>query len=134
VTTALGRDTVASARPGLWRVTDRTAFMAIRRAGRRARRGPLTVTWLPPTPGAAVEPPRVAFAIGRAVGGAVVRNRIRRRLRAGLRELQVTHGLPHGSYLLSGGPELARLPWPDLCSVLADAVHAATDRPTGDAR
>jgi ribonuclease P protein component len=117
---------VALPRPQLWRVTDRTTFDAIRRAGQRARRGPLTVTWLPPTPGVAAEPPRVAFALGRSIGGAVVRNRIRRRLRAGLRELQAAHDLPDGAYLLSGSPELARLPWAALCAVLRDAVHAAT--------
>ena len=31
------------------------------------------------------EPPRVAYAVGRGVGGAVVRNRVRRRLRAATR-------------------------------------------------
>jgi ribonuclease P protein component len=133
VTTALGRDTVASPRPQLWRVTDRAAFQAIRRAGHRTRRGPLTVTWLPPIPGAPAEPPRAAFAIGRSVGGAVVRNRIRRRLRAGMRELQAAGRLPDGSYLLSGGAELAHLPWPALCDALAEAVAAASSA-VGDAR
>lgn len=32
------------------------------------------------------EPPRVAFAVGRAVGPAVTRNRVRRRLRAIVRD------------------------------------------------
>jgi len=36
--------------------------------------------------GSVEEPPRVAFAVGRAVGGAVTRNQVRRRLRAALRE------------------------------------------------
>ena len=31
------------------------------------------------------EPPRVAYAVGRRVGGAVARNRVRRRLRAAIR-------------------------------------------------
>ena len=35
--------------------------------------------------GPATEPPRVAYAVGRPVGGAVVRNRVRRRLRAATR-------------------------------------------------
>src|SRR5438309_127457 len=64
----------------IWRVRDRRAFSAFRSAGlagpgghqqsRRSRRGPITVTWVdgPPT-----EPPKVAFAIGRKVGGAVER-------------------------------------------------------------
>src|SRR5437764_12723019 len=58
-----------------WRVRDRRTFAAFRRPGagsdqhsRRSRRGPITVTWVDGSP---TEPPRVAFAIGRKVGGAV---------------------------------------------------------------
>lgn len=40
-----------------------------------------------------VAPPRVAFAIGRAVGSAVRRNRLRRRLRAVLAASDVPPGL-----------------------------------------
>ena len=36
--------------------------------------------------GASEEPPRVAYAVGRSVGNAVVRNRVRRKLRAATRE------------------------------------------------
>jgi len=42
-------------------------------------------------------PPRVAFAVGRRVGGAVVRNRLRRRLR----ELARRSALPGGVWLVS---------------------------------
>ena len=45
---------------------------------------------------------RVAYAIGRQVGPAVVRNRLRRRLRAAVREIdRSTGGLPTGAYLVS---------------------------------
>ena len=44
---------------------------------------------------------RVAFAIGREVGTAVVRNRTRRRLRSVMTELAVPDGgLPAGDYLI----------------------------------
>ena len=44
---------------------------------------------------------RVAFAIGREVGTAVVRNRIRRRLRSVMTELVLPDGgLPVGDYLI----------------------------------
>ncbi len=47
----------------------------------------------------------MAYAIGRAVGGAVERNRLRRRLRAAVRELE-SELVPGGAYLLSVGPAL----------------------------
>lgn len=128
MTTAVHGDASTSARPQLWRLTERTAFDELRRDGQRARRGPLSVTWLAPSPDAVPAPPRVAFAIGRAAGGAVVRNRIRRRLRAALRELQVRGRLPGGSYLLSGRGDLATLPWAELVAALDQAVAAVTSR------
>lgn len=73
-----------------------------------------------------MDPPRVAFTIGRSAGNAVVRNRIRRRLRAGLRELQLGDRLPPGAYLLSGGAALAPLPWVELVAALDGAVAGAS--------
>jgi len=122
--TALQGPPVAAPRPQLWRITDRRTFLALRRQGRRARRGPLAVTWLAPTPGD-VTPPRAAFAVGRSAGGAVLRNRVRRRLRAALRELLAAGRLPDGAYLLSGGPELARLPWSELVELLEATIAEA---------
>jgi len=115
----------ASQRPELWRITDRRTFQALRQHGRRHRRGPLTVTWLAPTPGDTT-PPRAGFAIGRSVGSAVVRNRVRRRLRAALRELRAGGRLPAGAYLLGGTAELAELPWPALVDLVEATVVEAT--------
>jgi ribonuclease P protein component len=117
------------ARPQLWRITDRATFAALRRQGRRTRRGPLSVTYLPPTPGRPTSPPRAGFAVGKATGGAVVRNRVRRRLRAALRELLVTDRLPAGTYLLGATAEVAHLPWSTLVATVAEAVQASTDGP-----
>jgi ribonuclease P protein component len=122
--TAVQGSSVAAARPELWRITDRGTFLALRHHGRRARRGPLTITWLPPTPGAPT-PPRAGFAIGKATGGAVVRNRVRRRLRAALRQLAAEGRLPSGTYLLGGGAELATLPWSTLLELLAATIDEA---------
>ena len=48
---------------------------------------------------------RVAFAIGREVGTAVVRNRTRRRLRSVMTELALLDGcLPAGDYLIRVDP------------------------------
>lgn len=118
-------DGLASSRVQLWRITDRATFHALR-SGRRVRRGPVSLTFIPPPASARPAPPRVAFAVGKAAGGAVVRNRIRRRLRAALRELAVRDSLPAGSYLLGGGADLANLPWSALVSDLEAAVAAAT--------
>lgn len=66
----------------------------------------------------------VAYAISRRAGGAVVRNRIRRRLRAVVRELGTD--LPAGTYLLSAGSEAATLPYVELRATVSEAVQAAT--------
>lgn len=116
----------AAPRADLWRVTDRATFAALRRAGHRGRQGPIAVTWLPPDPASSSNPPRVAFAVGKAAGGAVRRNRIRRRLRATLVELRRGGRLPAGTYLLSGRPEVTQMPWAELIAATDGAVAAAT--------
>ncbi|CAN5648935.1 hypothetical protein BH20ACT1_BH20ACT1_04400 [soil metagenome] len=100
----------------IWRVRDRATFTQLRRQGRRARSGPLTVTWLP---GPRTQPPRVAYAIRRAVGPAVVRNRIRRRLRA----LVAEHAgeLVPGAYLIGVSPAAANVSFATLRSSLQAA-------------
>lgn len=118
-------DGVASPRPQVWRISDRATFEALR-SGRRIRRGAISVTFVPPL-AARPTPPRVAFAVGKTIGGAVVRNRVRRRLRAAVRTLQQQGRLPAGAYLLGGTAELARLPWSALMSDLDDAITAATE-------
>ncbi len=52
-------------------------------------------------------PPRVAFAFGRAFGPAVLRNRVRRQLRAMLRSAASNGQLPPGDYLFGGRPSAA---------------------------
>ena len=53
-------------------------FRAVSRRGRRSARTPLTLQLLETS---AAGPARVGFVVGRANGGAVVRNQLRRRLR-----------------------------------------------------
>jgi ribonuclease P protein component len=72
---------------------------------------------------------RVAYAIGRKVGPAVVRNRLRRRLRAAVRQLDRTsRGLPGGAYLVSLRPEAATMTYAELKRDLGAAIATATDR------
>jgi ribonuclease P protein component len=114
----------------IWSIRDRATFEQLRR-GRRARRASLTVSFVPDPadPGALVEarPPRVAYAVGRATGGAVVRNRTRRRLRAAMRDLAVQGRLEPGAYLVSAAPGTAELAFPELASLLGAAVASACE-------
>ncbi len=98
-------------------VTDRATFAALRRAPRRVRRGPVTVTFVAGDGG---EPVRVAYAVGRRVGGAVQRNRVRRRLRAVVSELGGQ--LRSGAYLVSAGSEAKFVSFAELRAKLARAI------------
>lgn len=85
----------------IWRIRERSAFTRIASDGRRARAGVLWCTYFLDPPDSAT-PPRVAFAFGRAFGPAVVRNRVRRQLRAMLRSAASSGQLPAGEYLFGG--------------------------------
>lgn len=77
--------------------------------------------------------PRVAFAIGRRVGTAVLRNRVRRRLRGSLSVLAADGALPAGAYLISAGPAAAGAPYGQLHAMVSTAVRSATvPRPEAD--
>ena len=83
----------------------------------------MTITHLPD----GSTPPRVAYSVGRRVGPAVVRNRVRRRLRAIVAEAARRDSvLPPGpgAYLISVRPEAAELPY----AALEAAVHGALRR------
>ena len=55
-------------------------------------------------------PLQVAYAVGKRVGTAVIRNRVRRRIRGVLVELARSGelGVPGGALLISPGPEVVR--------------------------
>lgn len=81
------------------RIHERREFERLSRHGRRARSETLWCRYLDDP---AIIPPRVAFAIGRDVGSAVTRNRLRRRLR-----VLAAHSpelLPHGQLLIGARP------------------------------
>ncbi len=71
---------------------------------------------------AAPAQPCVAFAIGRAVGSAVVRNRLRRRLRDELAGLARAGRLPAGAYLVALSPAAAAVDGPTLREHLRSAL------------
>ena len=74
------------------------------------------------------DPPQVAFAVGRKVGGAVVRNKIRRRLRAIMQE--AAPELPSGAYLVTAAPAAAQLSFGELRTTVREMLAAIPDAGT----
>ncbi len=101
----------------IWRVDRRDTFEALRRA-RRHSHGPITISWVAGDP---AEPPRVAYTIGRRVGPAVVRNRVRRRLRMLIRE--AAPKLRPGAYLIGVRPSAVLLDYDELKEALSKGLR-----------
>lgn len=79
----------------------------------------------------ASSPPRVAYTIGRQVGPAVVRNRLRRRLRAIVRDVCAVSGsLPagDGAYLVGVRPDAASLGYAELAETVTTALRRLQTR------
>jgi ribonuclease P protein component len=93
-----------------WRIRDRATFEALAGA-RRLRRGPI---WLRHQPGERADRARVAYAIGRRVGTAVTRNRLRRRLRAIVATAEAEGRLDPGAYLIGVTPEAPAMTYAEL--------------------
>lgn len=106
------------------RIRDRTTFAELRRSGHRSRRGLVSVVWLPgperPFEREAGPERRAAYSVGRPVGGAVVRNRVRRRLRALIRD--EAPRLAPGAYLVHAAPAAARAGFDELRAALQEAL------------
>ncbi len=114
--------------PASARMRRRSEFSAAIKGGRRAGR-PLLVGHLLVRDGVA-EPPRIGFTVSRAVGPAVVRNRVKRRLRhlaAGYLQW-----LPAGSLLvLRANPQAATASQADLAAELGLVVRSLLRRQGG---
>jgi ribonuclease P protein component len=121
------------------RLRRRDEFAATIKTGRRAARGSLVVhlsTSLPPndqdlnhadpaqTRGAN-PPARAGFVVSKAVGNAVIRNQVKRRLRHLVREHLPT--LPPGADLVVRAlPAASNRGYPGLAADLAQAIEAAS--------
>jgi ribonuclease P protein component len=107
----------------IWRVRDRATFAVLARAERHAR-GPVTIRFVP---GESDAPPRVAYAVG-GVGNAVVRNRLRRRLRAAVAQAEAELAAG-GAYLVSARRDALTMPFDTLAEALAALFRAAGTHP-----
>jgi len=85
-------------------VRTREDFDALSRSRARRRSGPI---WVVRADGD--DEPRVAYAVPRKVGTAVIRNRVRRRLRAMIADLDRRGRLVPGLYLVGVRPEAITL-------------------------
>jgi ribonuclease P protein component len=64
----------------------------------------------------------VAFAIGRSYGPAVARNRLRRRLRAIMQDIDRAHELPAGLLLIGAQPAAIELTFDELSTAMASMI------------
>jgi ribonuclease P protein component len=103
----------------IWRVRDRATFEALGRA-RPATVGPVRIRRV----GGSAGRPRVAYVVGRSAGNAVERNRLRRRLRAAVRE-HVELLDPGAAYLVAAGPEALEVSFTSLCAFVRQALVVA---------
>ncbi len=106
----------------IWRVRDRATFQALARAPRH-RVGPVSLRF---SNRGSTDPPRVSYAVGRRVGSAVERNRVRRRLRAAVAASadQLVGG---GAYLVEAERPVLTLAFSELCASLGMLIRAARD-------
>ncbi len=112
-----------SARVGVGPIRSRQTFAAMRRPTGRGRSGPISVSYVEHPDWDRIE---VAYAVNRKVGGAVVRNLLRRRMRAILAER--AGELEAGAYLLRSGPEGPSLDFHELKVAMSQAIEKATTR------
>jgi ribonuclease P protein component len=102
----------------------RRDFRRLRGDGRTIRRRAL---WIRVVTDASMSECRVAFAIGRRLGNAVTRNRLRRRLRASLGRRRMQ--LPSGLLLVGANPSAVGSSFAALDAELGDLLAAAADSP-----
>lgn len=102
----------------------------MRSRGSRIRRGSLTAIHLADGPEGQT---RIAFAVNKRIGGAVVRNRLRRRIRAILDDLDRSQPalLPGGALLLAPTADAVQCSPDELRNDVMRVLEAIASRRTG---
>jgi ribonuclease P protein component len=106
------------------RIRSRDTFEAIRKSGVRGGYGPVRIRCVRQTSSSEAQ---FAYALGKKIGTAVVRNRLRRRLRAIVAEMG-SHLAP-GAYLVSAGPTATALKFDELRMVMGRALESVNGGP-----
>lgn len=106
-----------------WRVRDRATFATLVASSRR-RRGPVSLAFVP---GDQPVPPRLAYAVGRQVGPAVVRNHVRRRLRASV-DRHRSWLEAGGTYLFGTTPAAVRASFAELDTAVGELLRVTGQR------
>lgn len=105
------------------RLTRRAEFLRAARQGRKcATPGLVLQAVATPHVCCAEGAARLGFTASRKVGGAVVRNRVKRRLRAAAREIVAHKAEPGYDYVLIGRPQTATRPFTALLQDLESAL------------
>ncbi|MGO8870713.1 MAG: ribonuclease P protein component [Acidimicrobiales bacterium] len=121
-----GAGTQQSRRAGTGPIRSRITFEELRRTRARGRSGPISVSYLEQR---SWSEPQVAYGISRRLGNAVVRNRLRRRLRAIM--LEEAPSLPAGAYVVHVGPSGPTLEFDELKVAMSQALERATRQASG---
>lgn len=120
--------------PTLGRLTKRAEFLAAAKAAKRAAPG-CVVQRRARSDGSAVI--RLGFTATKKIGGAVARNRAKRRLREAARLLTLQYGAPGCDYVFIARAETLSRPWAalldDVKAALVSLAPAASDPADGPA-
>lgn len=112
-----GTAPTACLQEGPGRLSGATRFRRVLGRGRRVRRGGIVLV----AHGREGGPPRIGLVVGRHLGGAVVRNRAKRRLRAALREVDLADA---ADYVVIATPAVVTAPFEELCGWVRAAAAA----------
>ena len=109
----------------LGRLKKRPEFLRVAGKGRKAVSAGVVLQALQRDPAADTVDDTVRFGLtaSRKVGGAVQRNRAKRRLRAAARQLLSQQGLPGWDYVLIARASTVTRPWPSLVGDVEAALR-----------
>lgn len=103
----------------IWRITKRQTFVELRRSGKKVRFGSVTMIFV----SIDTKHPQVGFTLTKKFGGAVMRNRQRRRLKSAFNQTFDSNKYPLGAYLISASPKISEQKYTDLSNQLESCFN-----------